>query len=71
MLLLLMCGDIAMNPGPVILGSVNVWSIRNKGLSSLIQLHLTLLISSVLQKHTFVPLILIFSFVPSLLMDSH
>ena len=31
MLLLLMCGDIAMNPGPVMLGSVNARSIRNKG----------------------------------------
>ena len=31
MLLLLMCGDVAMNPGPVMLGSVNVRSIRNKG----------------------------------------
>ena len=31
MLLLLMCGDVAMNPGPVMLGSVNARSIRNKG----------------------------------------
>ena len=31
MLLFLMCGDVAMNPGPVMLGSVNVRSIRNKG----------------------------------------
>ena len=31
MLLLLMCGDVAMNPGPVMLDSVNVRSIRNKG----------------------------------------
>ena len=31
MLLLLMSGDVAMNPGPVMLGSVNVRSIRNKG----------------------------------------
>ena len=31
MLLLLMCGDITMNPGPVMLGSVDVRSIRNKG----------------------------------------
>ena len=31
MLLLLMCGDVAMNPGPVMLGSVNVRLIRNKG----------------------------------------
>ena len=31
MLLLLMRGDVAMNPGPVMLGSVNVRSIRNKG----------------------------------------
>ena len=31
MLLLLMCGDVAMNPGPVMLGSVNVRSIQNKG----------------------------------------
>ena len=26
-----MCGDVAMNPGPVMLGSVNARSIRNKG----------------------------------------
>ena len=51
MLLLLMCGDVAMNPGQVMLGSVDVRSIRNKGLSSLIQLYLTPLISSVSQKH--------------------
>ena len=31
MLLSLMCVDVAMNPGPVMLGSVNVRSIRNKG----------------------------------------
>ena len=31
MLLLLVCGDVAMNPGPVMLGSVNARSIRNKG----------------------------------------
>ena len=31
MLFLLMCGDVAMNPGPVMLGSVNARSIRNKG----------------------------------------
>ena len=31
MLLLLMCGDVVMNPGPVMLGSVNARSIRNKG----------------------------------------
>ena len=31
MLLILMCGDVAMNPGPVMLGSVNARSIRNKG----------------------------------------
>ena len=30
MLLLLMCGDVAMNPGPVMLSSVNARSIRNK-----------------------------------------
>ena len=30
MLLLLMCGDVAINPGPVMLGSVNA-RIRNKG----------------------------------------
>ena len=29
--LILMCGDVAMNPGPVMLGSVNARSIRNKG----------------------------------------
>ena len=27
MLLLLMCGDVAMNPGPVMLGSVNAKSV--------------------------------------------
>ena len=31
MLLLPMHGDVAMNPGPVMLGSVNARSIRNKG----------------------------------------
>ena len=31
MLLILMCGDVAMNPGPVMPGSVNARSIRNKG----------------------------------------
>ena len=31
MLLLLMCGDVAMNPGPVMLGSVNMRSIQSKG----------------------------------------
>ena len=31
MLLFLMCGDVAMNPGPVMLGSVNARSIQNKG----------------------------------------
>ena len=31
MLLILMCGDVAMNPGPVMLGSVNARSIGNKG----------------------------------------
>ena len=31
MLLILMCGDVAMNPGPVMLGLVNARSIRNKG----------------------------------------
>ena len=31
MLLLLKCGDVAMNPGLVMLGSVNARSIRNKG----------------------------------------
>ena len=30
-MLLLMCGDVAMNPGLVMLGSVNARSIRNKG----------------------------------------
>ena len=30
MILLIMCGDVAMNPGPVMLGSVNARSIRNK-----------------------------------------
>ena len=32
MLLILMCGDVSMNPGPVMLGSVNARSIQNKGL---------------------------------------
>ena len=31
MLLILMCGHVAMNPGPVMLGLVNARSIRNKG----------------------------------------
>ena len=31
MLLILMCGDVAMNPGLVMLGLVNARSIRNKG----------------------------------------
>ena len=31
MLLLLMCGDLALNPEPVMFGSVNARSIRNKG----------------------------------------
>ena len=31
MLLILMCGDVAMNPGPGMLGLVNARSIRNKG----------------------------------------
>ena len=31
MLLILMCGDVAMNPGPVMLGLVNARSVRNKG----------------------------------------
>ena len=31
MLLILMCGDVAVNPGPVMLGSVYARSIRNKG----------------------------------------
>ena len=31
MLLILMCGDVAMNPGPVMLGLVNVRAIQNKG----------------------------------------
>ena len=31
MLLILMCGDVAMNPGPVMLCLVNARSIRNKG----------------------------------------
>ena len=41
MLLLHMCGDVAMNPGPVMLGSVNVRLIRNKGplLSDTIAFH--------------------------------
>ena len=30
MLLILMCGDVVMNPGPVMPGSVNARSIRNK-----------------------------------------
>ena len=31
MLLILMCGDVAMNPGLVMLGLVNARSIQNKG----------------------------------------
>ena len=31
MLLILMCGDVAVNPGQVMLGLVNARSIRNKG----------------------------------------
>ena len=31
MLLILMCRDVAINPGPVMLGLVNARSIRNKG----------------------------------------
>ena len=31
MLFILMCGYVAMNPGPVMLGSVNARSIQNKG----------------------------------------
>ena len=31
MLLIIMCGDVAVNPGPVMLGLVNARSIRNKG----------------------------------------
>ena len=31
MLLILMCGDVAINPGPAMLGLVNARSIRNKG----------------------------------------
>ena len=31
MLLILMCDDVSMNPGPVMLGSVNARSIQNKG----------------------------------------
>ena len=31
MLLIRMCGDVAMNFGPVMLGLVNARSIRNKG----------------------------------------
>ena len=31
MLLILMCGDVAMNPEPVMLGLVNARSIWNKG----------------------------------------
>ena len=31
MLLILMCGNVAMNPGPVLLGLVNARSIWNKG----------------------------------------
>ena len=31
MLLILMCGDVAINPGPVMLSLVNARSIRNKG----------------------------------------
>ena len=31
MLLILMCGDVAINPGPAMIGSVNGRSIQNKG----------------------------------------
>ena len=31
MLLILMCGDVAINPGPVMLGLLNARSIQNKG----------------------------------------
>ena len=31
MLLILMCSDVAINPGPAMLGLVNARSIRNKG----------------------------------------
>ena len=31
MLLIVMCGDVAMNPGLVMLGSVNARSVQNKG----------------------------------------
>ena len=31
MLLIVMCGDVAMNPGPAKLGLVNARSIQNKG----------------------------------------
>ena len=71
MLLLLMCGYVAMNPGPVMLGSVNVRSIRNKGPLLSDTMHLAPLISSVSQKHTFIPLIPIVFFVHSPLMGSH
>ena len=42
-LLILMCCDVAMNPGPAMLGLVNARSIRNKGL----------LISDTMSSHAF------------------
>ena len=38
-----MCGDVAMNPGPVVLGLVNARSTQNKGL----------LLSNTIVSHTF------------------
>ena len=64
MLLVLRCGDVAMNPGPVMLGSVNTRSIWNNGPL------LTDIIASdafdflCFQRHIFLLLILIVSFVP-------
>ena len=61
MLLILMCGDVAMNPGPVMLGLVNARSIQNK-----CPRLADTLISSVSLKHIFVLLIQIVSFVHSI-----
>ena len=43
MALILMCGNVAMNPGPVMLGLVNARSIQNKGI----------LLADTIASHTF------------------
>ena len=70
-LLILICGDVAMNPGPAMLGLVNARSIRIRALSLLTPKHLTALIFSVSQKHIFVLLIQTASFLPSPRTGSH